>query len=224
MKSTGDGLLVLFSTSVGDAIGCAIAMQRGIGRLDRENPLLGLGLRVGIAVGEASSEEDDWHGTPVVEAARLCAAARSGQILVADLARQLVVAEAGIGSPQWDRWNSRASSPCWCQKPSGRPSRAIPCSLCLRRWKPAISGRSSDDAASASGSRTPGAGSAMAGRAWCSSRAKRESVGRALPPRWRAPCTAAVRPCSTAAVGSTSPSPTNRSPRRSRGTSRPRPR
>ena len=90
VKSTGDGLLVLFSTSVGDAIGCGIAMQRGIARLDLENPLLGLGLRVGVSVGEAASEEGDWYGTPVVEAARLCAAARSGQILVAELARQLV--------------------------------------------------------------------------------------------------------------------------------------
>ena len=70
-------------------------MQRGIARLDRQNPLLGLGLRVGIAVGEASSEEDDWYGTPVVEAARLCAAARSGQILVADVARQLVGSRGG---------------------------------------------------------------------------------------------------------------------------------
>jgi class 3 adenylate cyclase/WD40 repeat protein len=90
VKTMGDGMLVMFATSVGDAIGCGIAMQRGVARLDRESPLLGLRLRVGVAVGEAGSEDGDWFGTPVVEAARLCAAARSGQILVADLARQLV--------------------------------------------------------------------------------------------------------------------------------------
>ncbi|MEP6658845.1 MAG: AAA family ATPase [Acidimicrobiales bacterium] len=90
VKSTGDGLLVLFSNSVGDAIGCGIAMQRGIARLDHESPLLGLAIRVGVSVGEAATEEGDWYGTPVVEAARLCAAARNGQILVTDLARQLV--------------------------------------------------------------------------------------------------------------------------------------
>ena len=87
VKSTGDGLLVIFATSVGDAISCAIAMERGIARLNERNPLLKLGLRVGIAVGEAASEEDDWYGTPVVEAARLCAVALAGQILVADVAR-----------------------------------------------------------------------------------------------------------------------------------------
>jgi WD40 repeat protein/class 3 adenylate cyclase len=90
VKTMGDGMLALFSNSVGDAIGCGIAMQRGIAQLARESPLLGLRLRVGVAVGEAGHEEDDWFGTPVIEAARLCAAARSGQILVTDLARQLV--------------------------------------------------------------------------------------------------------------------------------------
>jgi class 3 adenylate cyclase len=90
VKTMGDGMLVLFSNSVGDAIGSAIAMQRGVARLDHESPLLGLRLRVGVAVGEAGHEEGDWFGTPVIEAARLCAAARSGQILVTDLACRLV--------------------------------------------------------------------------------------------------------------------------------------
>jgi adenylate cyclase len=90
VKSMGDGLLAMFPTSVGDAIGCGIAMERAVERLDRESPLLGLKLKVGVAVGEAASEEGDWFGTPVVEAARLCAAAQGGQLLVSDLARQLV--------------------------------------------------------------------------------------------------------------------------------------
>jgi WD40 repeat protein/class 3 adenylate cyclase len=90
VKTLGDGMLALFPNSVGDGIGCGVAMQRGIARLDRDSPLLGLGLRVGVAVGEAASEDNDWFGKPVVEAARLCGAATKGQILVADLARQLV--------------------------------------------------------------------------------------------------------------------------------------
>ena len=95
VKTMGDGILALFAHSVGDAVGCAVAMQRGIGRLDRESPLLGLGLRVGVAVGEAGTEDGDWFGTPVVEAARLCGVAMSGQILVTDLARQLVGTRGG---------------------------------------------------------------------------------------------------------------------------------
>src|SRR5258706_14048039 len=47
VKSTGDGLLVLFSNSVGDPIGCGIAMESGIGRLDNASPLLGLALPFG---------------------------------------------------------------------------------------------------------------------------------------------------------------------------------
>jgi WD40 repeat protein/class 3 adenylate cyclase len=95
VKTMGDGLLALFPQSVSDAVGCGIAMQRGVARLDHESPLLGLGLRVGVAVGEAANEDNDWFGTPVVEAARLCAAATKGQILVTDLARQLVRTRGG---------------------------------------------------------------------------------------------------------------------------------
>src|SRR5262245_52895193 len=84
IKSTGDGFLVVFPSSVGDAAACGVEMQRALARLDRSHPLARLGLRVGISVGEAVNEDGDWYGTPVVEAARLCAAARAGQILVAD--------------------------------------------------------------------------------------------------------------------------------------------
>jgi class 3 adenylate cyclase/tetratricopeptide (TPR) repeat protein len=89
VKSTGDGVFAVFPTSVGKAVACGIAMQRGMARLDLAHPQLGLGLRVGIAVGEAKAEEGDWYGTPVVEAERLCGAAHRGQILVADVVRTL---------------------------------------------------------------------------------------------------------------------------------------
>ena len=46
-------------------------------------------IRIGISVGEATLEDDDYFGDPVVEAARLCAAADGGQILVADVVRAL---------------------------------------------------------------------------------------------------------------------------------------
>ena len=48
-----------------------------------------LEVRVGAAVGDASSEDDDWYGPPVVEAARLCASAGGGEILVSDVVRLL---------------------------------------------------------------------------------------------------------------------------------------
>ena len=48
-----------------------------------------LEMRVGISAGDATFEDGDWFGTPVVEASRLCAAATGGQILVSDLVRAL---------------------------------------------------------------------------------------------------------------------------------------
>ncbi len=59
-------------------------------------PALRLALRVGLSTGVATSEEDDWFGTPVVEAARLCTAAGPSQILASEAVRLLVDDEAGI--------------------------------------------------------------------------------------------------------------------------------
>jgi DNA-binding CsgD family transcriptional regulator/tetratricopeptide (TPR) repeat protein len=52
-------------------------------------------LRVGISVGETTRADDDYFGTPIVEAARLCAAARGGQILAADVVGTLVGPRGG---------------------------------------------------------------------------------------------------------------------------------
>jgi class 3 adenylate cyclase len=95
VKSTGDGVFAVFPISVEQAVACGIAMQRGLVRLDVAHPLLQLRLRVGIAMGEARSEDGDWYGTPVVEAERLCTAARGGQILVADVVCTLAGTRGG---------------------------------------------------------------------------------------------------------------------------------
>jgi tetratricopeptide (TPR) repeat protein len=95
VKSTGDGVFAVFPTSVEQAVACGIAMQRGIAQLDLAQPLLGLGLRVGIATGEAKAEDGDWYGTPVVQAERLCTAAHEGQILVANVVRMLAGTRGG---------------------------------------------------------------------------------------------------------------------------------
>ena len=79
VKNLGDGLMVVFS-SASAALACAVAMQQGVEQENREcrHPV---GLRVGLSVGEASNEDGDYFGDPVVEAARLCARCESGQIL-----------------------------------------------------------------------------------------------------------------------------------------------
>ena len=86
IKSLGDGLMATFP-SASDAVASAIEMQRNIARLNRREPALELGLRVGISHGEATAEDDDWFGTPIVEASRLCEAAAPGQVLASDIVR-----------------------------------------------------------------------------------------------------------------------------------------
>lgn len=90
VKTTGDGLLVWFASAVA-ALDCAVAMQQGMERC-RHSPDGGvLGLRVGVAVGDAVNEGEDWFGLPLVEASRLCSHAQEGQIL----ATSVVAAVAG---------------------------------------------------------------------------------------------------------------------------------
>jgi class 3 adenylate cyclase/tetratricopeptide (TPR) repeat protein len=93
VKSLGDGLMVVFPAASA-ALGCAVAMQQVVHR-DNAGAQRPLGLRVGLSSGEATREADDYFGDPVVEAARLCARAAGGQILVSDLVR----ATAGRRSP-----------------------------------------------------------------------------------------------------------------------------
>lgn len=88
VKNTGDGLMLVFS-SVSGALEAACSLQQAVtasARLDQPE----LAMRVGIAHGEAHAEDGDFFGTPVVEAARLCAAAGSGQILCAGVIQAIV--------------------------------------------------------------------------------------------------------------------------------------
>jgi len=92
VKNTGDGLMVVFRSSAVDAVTAASRMHDQVEALDAEDPAY---LRAGIAAGEAAFEDDDWFGMPVVEAARLCAAAAAGQTLVSEVVRSLVGSRGG---------------------------------------------------------------------------------------------------------------------------------
>ena len=90
VKTLGDGLMVSFG-GVAPALRCAVEMQQRIERRNRSaSPALVL--RIGVAVGDATFEADDWFGQPVIEAARLCATADGGQILVTEAVHLLTVA------------------------------------------------------------------------------------------------------------------------------------
>jgi len=87
VKNLGDGLMVVF-VSASAALACAVAMQQGVER-DNRDLEHSVGLRVGLSGGEVSRENDDYFGDPVVEAARLCATCESGQILATDVVRAM---------------------------------------------------------------------------------------------------------------------------------------
>jgi class 3 adenylate cyclase/tetratricopeptide (TPR) repeat protein len=93
VKNLGDGLMVVFN-SASDAVSCAVAMQQA---LDRHNRRGGepLQMRVGIALGEVTCEDDDYFGTPVVEASRLCDYALGTKILVTEMVRTLAGTRGG---------------------------------------------------------------------------------------------------------------------------------
>ncbi len=88
VKTIGDALMVSYPGAA-DALAGAVAMQRAVERHNRRLEGRRLEMRVGISVGDATLEDGDWFGTPVVEASRLCAAATPDQILVSDLVRAL---------------------------------------------------------------------------------------------------------------------------------------
>jgi class 3 adenylate cyclase len=85
VKNLGDGLMVVFP-GASAALACATAMQQGV---KRNNVATGssVGLRVGASCGDATREENDYFGNPVIEASRLCSRAKGGQIFVTDAVR-----------------------------------------------------------------------------------------------------------------------------------------
>jgi hypothetical protein len=93
VKSTGDGLMVVFS-SVSAALECAVGMQQAIERHNRDAVELFL-VRIGVSHGEVDRVEDDYYGASVVEAARLCAAAEGGEILTTAMVQALVSTRGG---------------------------------------------------------------------------------------------------------------------------------
>lgn len=94
VKSLGDGLMVVFGSAL-DATRCAVAMQQAVERHNRRGGER-LNVRVGLHVGEPIRDEEDYFGTPVVTAKRLCDRADGGQVLASDLVRVLIGSRSGL--------------------------------------------------------------------------------------------------------------------------------
>jgi class 3 adenylate cyclase/pimeloyl-ACP methyl ester carboxylesterase len=87
VASAGDGLMIVFPESAADAVACATTMHRAAAVLDPLDPPQ---LRIGISSGEVAQDGDGYSGMPIVEAARLEAAASPGQTLANAVVRTLV--------------------------------------------------------------------------------------------------------------------------------------
>ncbi|KQW50469.1 MULTISPECIES: nickel-binding protein [unclassified Ensifer] len=82
VKHTGDGIMAAFP-STAFAVDCAREIQREFQRYNAGNgePIH---IRIGLDCGEPVEDSNDLFGTTVQLAARLCAAARSDQILISE--------------------------------------------------------------------------------------------------------------------------------------------
>ncbi len=83
LKHLGDGLMAVFS-SPSASIACSEAMQRAVELHNRRAPTV-LSLRVGVSMGEVAEEDGNYYGDVIVEAARLCATANGGQVLLHEI-------------------------------------------------------------------------------------------------------------------------------------------
>lgn len=156
-KGTGDGFMVLFD-SARQALSGAIEMQRAIDEHNRTDPGSAVKVRMGINTGEVVSEADDVYGAAVNAAARICAKAQGGQILISQVVKDLAgfvpdirVADRGLywlkGFPQRLRlhevmWRTRTDDDEQSTVPARPRSRAEIADL--PRAKGPIVGRSAE--------------------------------------------------------------------------------
>lgn len=95
VKNLGDGTMAVFDSATA-AVRCAIALQRAFSDDNRRRRAGDLVVRIGLSTGEANLQQGDVFGVPVIEASRLCDAARGEQILAGELVPILVAARGGI--------------------------------------------------------------------------------------------------------------------------------
>src|SRR6266446_9118843 len=95
LKRVGDGMVAVFPAA-SDALTATVQIQQAIARHNRRPDALAmLSIRVGLSTGDVSWKDGDCFGTPMVEAARLEAAAAGGQILCSDFVRMMARGRGG---------------------------------------------------------------------------------------------------------------------------------
>jgi class 3 adenylate cyclase/pimeloyl-ACP methyl ester carboxylesterase len=98
VKTMGDSFMASFPSAI-RALECAMAIQKAFA-IRNETASEPLKVRVGLSAGEPIAEEDDLFGSSVIMAARIADQARGGEIVLANVVRELA---AGKGFMFADR-------------------------------------------------------------------------------------------------------------------------
>ena len=106
IKHTGDGIMASFG-SASRALKCAVAIQQAFAPPDRSLPVRAetpypVRVRIGLNAGDPVAEERDLFGTAVQLAARICARADPGQVLAANVVRELAAGKGFLFSDHGD--------------------------------------------------------------------------------------------------------------------------
>ena len=88
VKNLGDGIMAVFP-GASAALDAATAMQQAVHEHNRTE-MPPLAIRVGVATGDCTEQDDDYFGEPVIQAARLCASSEGHQILATSVVGLLV--------------------------------------------------------------------------------------------------------------------------------------
>ncbi|MGH9037666.1 MAG: BTAD domain-containing putative transcriptional regulator, partial [Acidimicrobiia bacterium] len=95
VKALGDGFMVTFS-STRRALACAVAIQTAMQADAAGRAQEAVQVRMGLNAGEVTEENRDIFGAAVAAAARIAGQAAGGEILVADVVRQLAGKVPGL--------------------------------------------------------------------------------------------------------------------------------
>ena len=87
VRHTGDGIIAAF-TSAGNAVDCAVTIQKAFHAHNLRNPDDALHVRIGLNAGEPVQEDNSLFGSTVILAARICAYAQPNQILTAYVVKE----------------------------------------------------------------------------------------------------------------------------------------
>lgn len=107
VKSLGDGFMASFSSAQA-AVDCVRDIQRAF-----SEPVLGerVRVRIGVNAGEPVAEGDDLFGASVIAAARISARAEGGQVLVANVVRELVAGKGFLFEDRGEHTLSGVAEP-----------------------------------------------------------------------------------------------------------------